>query len=83
MKATVNENPNGIAAFIDAEVRRFMTKYRVTDDVALKELDARIALEAYLREKKDAILLDGREGIDRADAASHTSQVKEKYDAVN
>lgn len=78
-----NGNHASLAAFIDGEVRRFMSKYRVTDDQALKELDARIALEAYLREKKDAILLDQRHGIDKADTQSHTSKVKEKYEAVN
>ena len=60
-----------------------MQKHRVTDDAALKELDARIALETYLREKKDAILLDKREGIAQEDAQSNTSKVKEKHETLN
>ena len=60
-KSNVNTaNQNTLAGFIDAEVNKFMQKHRVTDNVALQELDARIALETYLREKKDAILLDKR-----------------------
>lgn len=76
-------NQNSLAAWIDGEVQKFMQKHRVTDDVALRELDARIALETYLREKKDAILLDKREGIDKEDVESNTSKVKEKYEALN
>jgi len=83
-KSNVNTaNQNTLAGFIDAEVTKFMQKHRVTDNAALGELDARIALETYLREKKDAILLDKRQCIDQEDAQSNTSKVKEKYEALN
>lgn len=50
--------------FIEHEVRRFTATKRV-NDVTLKELDQRIQMEAYLREKKDAILEDRKNNIDQ------------------
>lgn len=45
---------------IEAEVRRFLKTNRITQ-TNLLELDAKIALEAYLKEKKDAILQDRKD----------------------
>ena len=71
-----------MSAFIEAEVRRFLANNRL-NETGLRELDTRIRFESYLREKKDAIAQDRKEGIDVEDAKSHTSQVQQKYDAVN
>ena len=40
------------------------------NDVTLKELDQRIQMEAYLREKKEAILEDRKNNVDQNDATS-------------
>jgi hypothetical protein len=58
-----------LSLFIEQEVRRFTATKRV-NDVTLKELDQRIQMEAYLREKKDAILEDRKNNIDQNDATS-------------
>jgi hypothetical protein len=58
-----------LSLFIEQEVRRFTATKRV-NDVTLKELDQRIQMEAYLREKKDAILEDRKNNVDQNDATS-------------
>jgi hypothetical protein len=58
-----------LSLFIEQEVRRFTATKRV-NDVTLKELDQRIQMEAYLREKKDAILEDRKNNIDQNEATS-------------
>lgn len=62
-------NTNQLSLFIEQEVRRFTATKRV-NDVTLKELDQRIQMEAYLREKKDAILEDRKNNVDQNDATS-------------
>lgn len=46
-----------LLAYIVAEVQKFVTAKRVTEQ-AIRELDQKVQLEAYLREKKEAILED-------------------------
>jgi len=65
--AISTKNINSLSTFIETEVKRFLTTNRITD-ANLKELDTRIHLEAFLREKKDAIALDRKEGNDLMDA---------------
>lgn len=47
----------------------------------LEELDSRISMQAYLREKKEAILLDRKEQDD--DTISHVERVQKKYATIN
>lgn len=46
-----------IVNYIKHEVSKFLKTMRVTDQT-LAQLDAKIQLELYLREKKEAILLE-------------------------
>ena len=54
----------------------------------MRELDAKVKFEAYLREKRDAILEDRKQAVGpdgvpvdeaAADQLSHVERVKEKY----
>ena len=75
------KNENTMSAFIELEVKRFLSSNRVTD-TGLRELDTRIQFEAFRREKMDAIATDKKEGIDIDDARSNTSKVQAKYDGM-
>ena len=64
--------------FIVAEVRKFVQTKRVSEQ-GIMELDQKVHYEAYIREKKDAILEDRKATIFDDDQRSHVSVVKDKY----
>ena len=66
---------------IVSEVQKLIASKRVTEDSIL-ELDQKINYEAYIREKKDAILEDRKKTILEDDQKSHVSIVKEKYQGL-
>ena len=56
------------------------------NEASIRELDSKVAMEAYLREKKEAILKDRKEEMNQTgfstiedDQKSHLQQVQEKY----
>ena len=72
-------------SFIVDVVTRFCTTKRV-NEASIRELDAKVAMEAYLREKKEAILKDRKEEMNQTgfgtiedDQKSNLQQVQEKY----
>lgn len=76
-----------LLAYIVNEVRRFVTTKRINDG-NIMELDQKIQLETYLREKKAAILEDRKQennpmrtSLNRADEdqKSNLEKVIEKY----
>ena len=50
-------------------------------DQAIQELDHKIAYEVYIREKKDAILEDRKQGIDD-DQKSQVSMLRDRYASI-
>ena len=66
---------SALSTFIEAEVKRFLASNRL-NELALRDLDGRIHMEAFLREKRDAIDQDRREGTELTDVQSHTSVVQ-------
>ena len=61
--------------FIRLEVSKLLKAKRVTDQT-LVELDSRVAIEVYLRQKKDAILEDKKTKDRDPDAESKLSVVQ-------
>ena len=72
-------------SFICDVVTRFCTTKRV-NEASIRELDSKVAMEAYLREKKEAILKDRKDEMNQTgfgtiedDQKSNLQQVQEKY----
>lgn len=68
-------------AFICIEVQKFLQAKRVTE-MNIRELDQKIHMETFLREKKEAILEDRKcasPAVFEEDQKSKVEQVKEKY----
>lgn len=66
--------------YIVSEVQKTVASKRLNEEV-IKELDQKIHFEAFVKEKKDAILED-RQSICPDDAKSHVSVVREKYAGI-
>lgn len=61
--------------FIGIECKKLINSTRVVSQETLRDLEQRIRMEIYLREKKHAILLDRKEPV-ADDQVSHLSQVQ-------
>jgi len=62
--------------YINLEVTKLLKSKRITEQ-SLAELDTRVAIEVYLREKKVAILQDRENGIeDDLETESKLQQVQ-------
>ena len=62
--------------YINLEVIKLLKSKRITEQ-SLTELDTRVAIEVYLREKKVAILQDRENGIeDEIETESKLQQVQ-------
>ena len=78
---TIPEKPSvakQLYNYIVAEVQKALASKRVTEDL-IKELDQKIHYEAYVKEKKEAILEDRKSVGALDDAKSHVSAVRERY----
>lgn len=62
-----------LQAYIDNEVQRFLNSNRLTEN-NLKQLDEKIQLEKYTREKKEAILAERRGDEDAKSRVSERPQ---------
>ena len=70
-----NNQAHELLTYIINEVKRFVASKRVTD-VGVRELDQKIQMEVYLREKKAAILEDRKQ----TNGPQHTSLLNGEED---
>ena len=70
-------NVTSIQTFIEQEVQKALNAKRITHEL-LRELDGRIATEVYLREKKDAILVDRKVTEQDDDTVSQLAKVQQE-----
>lgn len=78
-----DQNPQrvSILSWLQLEVTKYLQSNRVSEQ-GLRELESKLQMEIYLREKKEAILEDRSATLDNEDAKSNLEKVQAKLPAL-